>query len=124
MLCHLRGIGPYTAMLIVSEIGELDRFASPRHLCSWAGLTPTVRSSAGHARLGHISRQGSPVLRWALVEAAQKAATGAGPLRDLFERIARRRGRKIARVAVARRILTLCFYGLRDGEIRSLAAAA
>jgi len=81
-----------------------------------------VRSSDGKARLGHITRQGSPALRWALVEAAQKITTGSGPLRDKFERIAKRRGRKIAKVAVAREILTLCYYGLRDGEIRCLQA--
>ena len=83
-------------------------------------LTPTVRSSDGKARLGHISHQGSPALRWALTEAAQKIPTGGGPLRAMFERIAKRRGRKIAKVAVARQILTLCYYGLRDGEIRCL----
>lgn len=102
------------------EIDALERFRSARHLCAWAGLTPTVRSSDGHARLGHISRQGSAHIRWALVEAAQKAATGGGPLREAFERIAKRRGRKIAKVAIARRMLTLCYYGLRDGEIRCL----
>jgi hypothetical protein len=69
----------------------------------------------------HISRQGSPALRWALLEAAQKCTTGGGPLRESFERIAKRRGRKIAKVAVARQILTLSYYGLRDGEIRCLA---
>jgi transposase len=120
VLTQLRGIGPYTAMLLIAEIGEIGRFRSARHLCAWAGLTPTVRSSADKAKLGHISRQGSPHIRWALVEAAQKAVEGGGPLRAAFERIAKRRGRKIAKVAVARRMLTLCFYGLRDGEIRSL----
>jgi transposase len=121
VLTQIRGVGRYTAMLIIAEIGDVNRFPSARHLCSWAGLAPTVRSSDGRARLGHISRQGSPALRWALVEAAQKIATGSGPLRDLFERVAKRRGRKIAKVAVAREILTLCYYGLRDGEIRCLA---
>ena len=53
-----------------------------------------------------------------LVEAAQKACQGGGPLRQDFERIAKRRGRKLAKVAVARKILSLCCYGLRDGEIR------
>jgi hypothetical protein len=62
-----------------------------------------------------------PALRWALVEAAQKCTTGGGPLREQFERIAKRRGRKIAKVAVARQILTLSYHGLRDGEIRCLA---
>jgi transposase len=121
VLTQIRGVGRYTAMLIIAEVGEIDRFPDARHLCAWAGLTPTVRSSAGKARLGHISRQGSPALRWALVEAAQKSTTGGGPLREQFERIAKRRGRKIAKVAVARHILTLSYYGLRDGEIRCLA---
>jgi transposase len=120
VLCQIRGVGHYTAMLIIAEVGDVKRFPSARHLCAWAGLAPTVRSSDGKARLGHISRQGSPALRWALTEAAQKIPTGGGPLRATFERIAKRRGRKIAKVAVARQILTLCYYGLRDGEIRCL----
>jgi len=121
VLCQIRGVGPYTAMLIIAEVGDISRFPDARHLCAWAGLTPTVRSSDGKARLGHISRQGSPALRWALVEAAQKCTTGGGPLREQFERITKRRGRKVAKVAVARQILTLSYYGLRDGEIRCLA---
>ena len=121
VLCQIRGVGRYTAMLIIAEIGDITRFPTARHLWSWAGLTPSVRSSDGKARLGHISRQGSPALRWALVEAAQKITTGSGPLREKFERIAKRRGRKIAKVAIAREILTLAYYGLRDGEIRCLA---
>jgi transposase len=121
VLTQIRGVGRYTAMLIIAEVGEIGRFPDARHLCAWAGLTPTVRSSDGKARLGRISRQGSPALRWALVEAAQKCTTGGGPLRERFERIAKRRGRKIAKVAVARQILTLSYYGLRDGEIRCLA---
>ena len=121
VLTQIRGVGPYTAMLIIAEVGAIERFPDARHLCAWAGLTPTVRSSDGKARLGHISRQGSPTLRWALVEAAQKCTTGGGPLRASYERIAKRRGAKIAKVAVARQILTLSYYGLRDGETRCLA---
>jgi transposase len=124
LLCQIKGVGRYTAMLVIAEVGEVGRFRSARHLCAWAGLTPTVRSSDGKARLGHISRQGSVALRWALVEAAQKANLSGGPLRESFERIAKRRGRKIAKVAIARKILTLCYYGLRDGEIRCLAPSA
>ncbi len=120
LLCQIRGIGRYTAMLIIAEVGEVKRFPTPKHLCQWAGLTPTVRSSDGKARLGHISRQGSTILRWALTEAAQHTPTGGGPLRAQYERIAKRRGSKIAKVAIAREILTLCYYGLRDGEIRCL----
>jgi transposase len=121
VLTQIRGLGPYTAMLVIAEVGDVSRFPNARKLCAWAGLTPTVRSSDGKARLGHISKQGSRPLRWALVEAAQHSARGGGPLRETFERIAKRRGRKIAKVAVARKIATLCYYGLRDGEIRCLA---
>src|SRR5436309_9520058 len=124
VLCQIRGVGRYIAMLVIAEVGDIARFASARHLCAWAGLTPTVRSSDGKARLGHISGQGSPALRWALVEAAQHAPTGGGPLRQSYERIAKRRGKQVAKVAVARKILTLCYYGLRDGEIRCLAPRA
>ena len=122
LLCQIRGVGRYTAMLVIAEVGDVSRFPTARHLCAWAGLAPSVRSSDSKARLGHISRQGSPALRWALTEAAQKIPTGGGPLRAQFERIAKRRGRNIAKVAIARQILTLCYYGLRDGEIRCLKA--
>ena len=124
VLCQIRGVGRYIAMLVIAEVGDVTRFQTARQLCSWAGMTPTVRSSDMRTRLGHISHQGSPALRWALVEAAQHAARGGGPLRDTFERISKRRGRQVAKVAVARKILTLCFYGLRDGEIRCLAPRA
>jgi transposase len=107
-------------MLVIAEVGDVTRFPTARHLCAWAGLAPSVRSSDGNARLGHISRQGSPALRWALTEAAQKIPTGGGPLQVMFERIAKRRGRNVAKVAIARQILTLCYYGLRDGEIRCI----
>ena len=121
MLTQIRGVGRYTAMLIIAEIGDVHRFPTARHLCSWADLAPNIPSSDGKARLGHITRQGSPALRWALVKAAQKITTDSGPLRDNFERIAKRRGRKIAKVAIAREILTLAYYRLRHGEIRCLA---
>jgi transposase len=124
VLCQIRGIGRYIAMLVIAEVGDIARFPSARHLCAWAGLTPTVRSSDGKARLGHITGQGSPALRWALVEAAQHSARGGGPLRQAYERITKRRGKSVAKVAVARKILTLCFFGLRDGEIRCLTPRA
>jgi len=95
--------------------GELGRFRSAEELCSWAGLTPTERSSDEHTRRGHISKQGSRWLRWVMVEAATSAVRNPS-LRLFYERIERRRGKKIARVALARRLLTLCFYALRDND--------
>ena len=107
------------AMLIIAEIGDITRFPTARHLCAWAGLTPTVRSSDGKARLGHISRRARRRCagRWSR---PPESTDGGGPAARRHERIAKRRGRQIAKVAVARKILTLCFYGLRDGEIRCL----
>jgi transposase len=114
-LTPIPGIGFLTATTIIAEVGDVGRFSSPERLTSWAGLTPTERSSADHTRRGHISKQGSRWLRWAMVEAA--ARVGRAPdLHGFADPIADRRGAKIARVALARRLLTLAFYALRDPE--------
>ena len=119
-LTQIPGIGNYLALLVIATVGDVHRFPSVRHLCSWAGLTPKVRSSDGKFHLGHITRQGSPELRSGLCLAAQTARRREGPLKDLYDRTAERRGKHIATVALARRLLVLCYYGLRDGEIRCL----
>jgi transposase len=99
---------------VVAEVWDVSRFPSPGHLCSWAGLTPTEHSSAEHTRRGHISKQGSRWLRWAMVESASRPSLKDPTLRRFRDQIARRRGSKIAKVALARRLLTLCYYALRD----------
>jgi transposase len=114
-LTPIPGIGFLTATTIIAEVGDVSRFSSPEQLTSWAGLTPTERSSADHTRRGHISKQGSRWLRWAMVEAAAKIGH-ASDLRAFAGPIADRRGGKIARVALARRLLTLAFYALRDPD--------
>jgi len=114
-LTAIPGIGFLSAAVVLAEVGEVSRFASPDQLASWAGLTPTERSSDEHTQRGHISKQGSRWLRWVMVEAASRRFRDPA-LRRFEERIARRRGKKIARVALARRLLTLCFYALRDQE--------
>jgi transposase len=119
------GVGPLFAAVFVAEIGDVTRFKSPAHLASWCGLTPKHRESDLTVHRGPITTQGSRLVRWAAVEAAQRQAHGT-KLRADFSRIAANHGdsaaaRKIARVAVARKIVTLVFYGLRDGTIRSKA---
>lgn len=114
-LTPIPGIGLLTAATIIAEVGDPTRFATPERLTSWAGLTPTERSSADHTRRGHISKQGSRWLRWAMVEAAAKVGR-ASDLHAFADPIADRRGAKIARVALARRLLTLAFYALRDAD--------
>ena len=115
-------IGPVVWRVFVAEIGDVTRFPTPDRLCSWAGLTPKHRQSDLKVHRGSISKQGSRLLRWAAVEAASKNHAG-GDFKDAYRRIAARRGRNIAKVAAARRLLTLVYYGLRDGEIRCLAQA-
>lgn len=113
-LLPIPGIGALIGATIVSEVWDVSRFGSAPQLCSWAGLTPTEHSSAGHTRRGHISKQGSRWLRWVMVEAAARVRDP--DLSRFAGRIARRRGVKIARVALARRLLTLVFYALRDPQ--------
>ena len=69
---HVPGIGPVLAAVFVAEIGDVHRFTDPAHLCSWAGLTPTHRESDTVVRRGHITKQGSKLVRWAAVEAIQR----------------------------------------------------
>ena len=106
--------------IFVAEIGDVTRFDSPKALCSWAGLTPKHRESDTHVHRGRITKQGSRLVRWAAIEAVARYH-GGDPFRGKFEAIAERRGKTKANVAIARRVLTLVYYGLRDGEIRCLA---
>jgi len=120
VLTQIPGVGKFIAMVVICEIADPHRFPDARHLVSWAGLAPTVRNSGTTTHIGHITRQGSPHLRWALVQAAHVAYRHPGPLNAMHTRISARRGNQIATVAVARRILELAYYGLRDGHIRAL----
>jgi transposase len=116
------GVGPVLAAVFVAEIGDIQRFAGAPPLCSWAGLTPRHRESDTTVRRGPITKQGPRLVRWAAVEATQRLPAASKQAAD-FHRIADRRGKGIGRVAAARKLLTLVFYGLRDGQVRCLAAA-
>jgi transposase len=121
---QIPGVGPTWAAVFVAEIGDVTRFASARHLCSWAGLTPRHRESDTTVHRGPITKQGATLVRWAAVEAVQKLPPSAGWLVSTRDQIAARRGRNIATVAVARKLLILVYYGLRDGHIRALQQAS
>src|SRR5215469_8004408 len=113
VLMTLPGIGPFTALVLLAEIGDITRFASARKLASWAGLTPTVRGSDLTVRHGHISKQGSVWVRWILCEAAQKAKRSP-QFAASYQSIANRRGTKIATTAIARKLLTRAYHLLTD----------
>src|SRR6266542_1446154 len=115
VLTQLPGVGPFTALVILAEVGDVSRFGSARKLASWAGLTPTVRGSDRVAHYGHISKEGSVWLRWVLCEAAQTAKRSP-QFAASFQAIARRRGKKIATTAVARKLLTRAWHLLTDAE--------
>ena len=76
---RLPGLGPVLAAVAVAEIGDISRFPGPGQLCSWAGLTPRHRESDTKVARGHITKQGSPVLRWAMTEAAGTSPPPARP---------------------------------------------
>jgi transposase len=109
----LPGIGPITAMTLVAEIGDISRFPTARKRCAWAGLTPAVRNSDRKVRHGHITKMGSPWVRFVLQEAAQRAKTRP-PFASFYAQTAARRGKHIATVAVARKLLARCFHLLTE----------
>jgi transposase len=122
-LVKLPGVGKVIAAIFVAEIGDVTRFHTAKQLASWAGLTPKHKESDTVVHRGAITKQGSTLVRWAAIEAVGNyRAKGNEKLRADYKRIAERRGKYKARVAVARKLLTLVFYALRDGEVRCLNA--
>ena len=104
VLRTLPGVGEFTALVMVAEIGDITRFPGARKLASWAGLTPTVRGSDLTVRHGHISKQGSAWLRWVLNQAAQTAKRSpefAGTY---------------ATIAIARKLVTRAWHLLSEME--------
>jgi len=116
LLCTMPGIGAYSALLILSEIGDVRRFPDSRRLCSYAGLVPSVHASGGKTRRGRLTKQGSTWLRWILVEGAIHARNGAPQFRSLYHRVATKHGAHTGRVAVARAMLKTIYAMLRKGE--------
>jgi len=113
-LLTIPGIGPFIAIMLVLELGDIQRFPTAKHLASYIGLTPRVRASADRVRSGHISKEGNRLLRWALVVAATQAARRPGPLRAWFRAVQHRKGKKIARVALARRLAEIVYHVWKD----------
>jgi transposase len=113
VLLEIHGIGPYSALLIVAELGEVERFRTAKQVGAYAGLTSRVHQSGGHCHRGSITRQGSPWLRWILVEAAMKVVREDAGLKNFYTRVRKRSSAKIARVATARKLAEICWKRLR-----------
>jgi transposase len=116
LLMTIPGISYYSGLLILSEIGEISRFRGAKHLCSYAGLVPSVYSSGNKSFKGRITKQGSRWLRWICVEISLMAANGDARFQNLYRRVCNRRGGNTAKVAVARKILTVIHAMLKNNE--------
>src|SRR5882757_3581122 len=108
------GVGPVTALAMVLTLGPAERFESGKQVGSYFGLIPSEDSSGGKQRLGRISKQGSSFLRFLLVEAGQTAARYDPQLKRFYRRLAVRKNRGVAKVAVARKLATRLYLMLRE----------
>src|SRR3954449_7808512 len=124
-LMTIPGVSVVTAIALLAAIGDIRRFATPRQLVAYLGLDPRVRQSGNEpAKHGRISKQGAAEVRSLLVEAGWQTTRTPGPLRAFHERVAERRGRKIATVATARKLVVIAWHLLSRGEDYAFARPA
>jgi transposase len=122
VLASIPDVGPVTVDVVLSELGDVRRFRSAKRVVAYAGLAPGQRQSAGKRKELSISKEGSPLLRWALVEAAWRLVRHSRYWGGVLARLQQRRGKKKAIVAVARRLLGVMVALLRRGQRYRLAA--
>jgi transposase len=109
------GVGPLTALAFVLIIGRAERFQCGKQIAAYLGLVPLEDSSGNRRRLGHITKQGSSMLRFLMVEAAQVTVRSLPEWRSKYFHLMMRRGRKIAKVAMARRLAIRLYWMWRKG---------
>ena len=109
------GVGALTALAFVLIIGQADRFDCGKQVASYLGLVPLEDSSGNRRRLGHITKQGSSMMRFLLVEAAQVTARSVPEWRSKYLHLMMRRGRKTAKVAMARKLAVRLYWMMRKG---------
>jgi len=108
------GVGPVTSLAFLLIIGPVERFERSKQVVSYLGLNPQEHSSGGKQRLGAISKQGNPMMRWLLVEAGHTAARFDPALQRMYQRLKFRRGASVAKVAVARKLAVRMYWMLRS----------
>ncbi|MEW6592910.1 MAG: IS110 family transposase [Candidatus Hadarchaeota archaeon] len=118
LLMTIPGVGYFSALAILAEIGDIDRFPNAEKLCSYVGLVPSLHQSGATVRLGRITKQGSAMLRWVLVECSWMHIRNARDtqLKLFFHRISKRKGRAIAITATARKLLVAVYWMLKRRE--------
>ena len=113
-LMTMPGLGQFLAMLVVAEIDDVRRFATPQKLHAYAGLIPSTRSSGGKTFHGRITREGNRYLRWAMVEAVWPARRSNASIGRFFAQHEAKIGTNKAKVATARRLLTIAYRLLKE----------
>jgi len=116
LLSTMPGIGNYAAQVIQSEIGDINRFPSPKKLCNYAGIVPSQNQSADKDYKGRITKVGSRNLRWILVQGAQVAVCLPNKLQRFYYKLAKKKSRSKAIIAVARKMLTIQWHMLTNKE--------
>jgi len=115
-LMTIVGVGPVSAVAISSWIGEIGRFSNAKKLASYFGLAPRVRQSGDTERHGHMSKEGNRMVRTLLIQAALvHTRRGKGPSRKHYLGVVKRRGKQIARVAVANKLIGAIFHMMKEG---------
>src|SRR5215510_3181580 len=109
------GVGALTALAFVLILGNTGRFQCGKQVATYLGLVPLEKSSGKRRRLGHITKQGSSILRFLLVEAAQVTVRSVPEWRSKYFHLALRRGRKTAKVAMARKLAVRLYWMMRQG---------
>lgn len=123
-LCQLYGIGPVLAVTLLAELGDVRRFRNGRQVVRSSGLDITVEQSDTRRRPGKLARQGSPVLRWAAVEAVQRLCRRHGPDHAAYQRLKARLGAQRASLALARKLLKRAYHQLREVDRAAMRPAA
>jgi transposase len=115
-LLTIPGVGRTVGLVLLAEVDQIERFATAAKLHAYAGLVPRVQASAGRVRHGPLVSACNKWLRWALIEAVWPAIRTDAGLRRYYQGVARRKGANTAKVATARRLLTIAYRVLKDGR--------
>lgn len=116
LLMTIPGVGYYTALMIVAELGDVTRFPSAKHVVAYAGLAPRVRASGGVVHIGRITRQGSPYLRWVLTEATHRIVRLSPRYQELYLKKLVQRGKQRALTAASRQLLSDAYGMLKHNR--------
>lgn len=116
LLMTIPGVGYYSALLIVSEVGDISRFPDSYHLCSYAGLVPSTRSSGGITYHGKITKTGSKYLRWIMLECVHAHIRNEknSNIAQFYHRISKKKGNSKAAVAAASKLMKVAYWIMKE----------